>query len=196
MITRLRHYSGDDYPTVNWSRHARMAELWLEIDERHKNGQPVADLLARVPYRVQLNQRWPRIDCVSMVPGFAVSTRARDAFESLEVPGMQFMRFRLNNEPFFLFYTERCIDCLDRSASRIEYFRPSPQRVKRIVQYAFVEERLADTDVFTVPEVSKGMFFWAMEIFVTAAAQAAIEASNLVGFRFVELTKFTSHAEP
>jgi hypothetical protein len=195
-VTRLGHCLDDGYPAIDWSRHARMAVLWLEIDERQKAGQPVADLLDRVAYRVRLSRRWRRVDCLPMVPGLAVSQRARAAFEALGVPGMRFLGFRVNGEPFFLFYTDRQVDCLDRERSDVVYFRSSPQRVMHVVGYSFKEERLRPCDVFTVPELSDGMFFWSQETFVTDAARAAIEGAALVGLRFKPLPEPGKHADP
>jgi hypothetical protein len=186
-ISRLSNCVDDDFPGVDWSRHAPMADLWLEIDARHKAGQTVIDVLARIEYRLRLNYRWPRIDCVSMVPGLAISTHAKAAFEALGVPGMRFLEFRINGEPFFLFYTERRVDCLDRRRSEIKFFKSSPERVKDVVRYAFRSEPLHACDVFTVPELSDGMFFWSQQTFFTELARSAIERSGLVGFRFEDL---------
>ena len=122
----------EDYPVINWSHHTPMADLWLEIDERHRTDRPIAEQLARVAYDLCLSQRWPRVDCLAMVPGLAVSSRARLVFESLGLPGMRFLGFRVNEEPFFLFYTDRRIDCLDRTRSEIRYFASSPQRIKDV----------------------------------------------------------------
>ena len=122
-----------------------------------------------------------------MVPGLAVSSRARLVFESLGLPGMRFLGFRVNEEPFFLFYTDRRIDCLDRTRSEIRYFASSPQRIKDVSAYAFVEERLSPCDVFTVPELSDGMFFWWQRTFITDQARAIIDRAGLVGLRFETL---------
>ena len=103
------------------------------------------------------------------------------------MPGSRFLGFRINGEPFFLFYTDRRIDCLDRRRSEIEFFRFSPEQVRQVVRYAFAEERLQPCDVFTVPERSDGMFFWSQETFLSGLARAAIEEAGLIGFRFVEL---------
>jgi hypothetical protein len=195
-ITRLGYHLEDDYPTINWSRHAAMAGLWLEIDERHKAGRPVDDLLGQINYRLRLGRRWPLVDCISMVPGLAVSGRARVALEALGVPGMRFLEFQVNGEPFFLFYTERCVDCLDRRRSVIEYFRSSPGRVKRVIAYAFFEERVRPCDVFTVPELSNRVSFWAQQTFVTDEARTALEGAGLIGFWFEPLPGPTSQAEP
>jgi hypothetical protein len=195
-ITRLGHCLDDDFPTIDWSRHAPMADLWLEIDERHKVGRPVEDLLGRIAYRLRLGHRWPRIDCLAMVPGLAVSERARTALEAFGLPGMRFMEFRVNGAPFFHFYTERRVNCLDRQRSEVRYFRSSPERVMQVVRYAFAEERVRPCDVFTVPELSDGMFFWSQETFVTDSARTALEAAGLIGFRFEPLPEPASQAEP
>jgi hypothetical protein len=173
-----------------------MADLWLEIDERHKAGRPVEDLLGQVTYYLRLSRRWPRVDCLAMVPGLAVSERARAALEALGVPGMRFLRFRVNSAPFFLFYTERRVDCLDRQRSEVRYFRSSPERVMQVVRYVFAEERVRPCDVFTVPELSDGMFFWVQQTFVTDAARTALEAARVIGFRFEPLPGPASQAEP
>jgi hypothetical protein len=172
-----------------------MADLWLEIDERQKVRRPVQDLLGRVAYRLRLSRRWPRVDCLAMVPGLAVSERARAALDALGVPGMQFLGFRVNGEPFFLFYTERRLDCLDRQRSEIHYFPSSPTRVMQVVRYAFTEERVRPCDLFTVPELSDGMFFWSQETFVTDEGRSALEAARLVGFRFESLPETARPAE-
>jgi hypothetical protein len=186
-ILRLSYCLDEDYPAINWDHHAPMADLWLEIDDRHKSGRPVSDLLSRIAYRLNLNDRWPRVDCVSMVPGLAISDRARIAFEALGVPGMQFLKFRINGESFFKFYTERRVDCLDRQGSEITYFSSSQERVMDVTKFAFVRERIQDCDVFTVPELSTGMFFWSQQKFFTELARSAVDASGLVGLRFEEL---------
>jgi hypothetical protein len=190
-VTGLGYCLDEDYPAIDWDRHAPMADLWLACDERHKSGQPMAGLLGRVTYHLRLNRRWPQIDCLAMVPGLAVSARARAAFESLGVPGMRFLEFRVNCEPFFMFYTDRQIDCLDRERSEIRYFRHSPQRVMQVVGYAFAEDRFWQCDVFTTPELCDGMFFWSQQTFVTGAAKAAIERAGLFGFRFEPLPEPT-----
>ena len=56
-ITRLGHSLDDDYPAVNWNRHAPIADLWLEVDDRHKAGEPVGDLLGRIAYRLCTTRR-------------------------------------------------------------------------------------------------------------------------------------------
>src|SRR6516162_7683900 len=78
-ITRLGHCLDDDYPTIDWPSYAPMADLWLEIDERQKAGRPVEDLLGQIAYRLRLSRRWPRVDCLAMVPGLSVSQEARAA---------------------------------------------------------------------------------------------------------------------
>jgi hypothetical protein len=42
-------------------------------------------------------------------------------------------------------------------------------------------------DVFTVPELSDGMFFWSQQTFFTDAAREAVERSGGVGFQFQDL---------
>ena len=120
-ISGLAYCLDEDYPTIQWNRHSEMADLWLRVDERHKAGKPIAKLLARIEYRLRLTSRWPKVDCLDMVPGLAFSARAREAFEALGIAGMQFLKFRVNGEPFFLFYTERVVDCLDRTTSEIRH---------------------------------------------------------------------------
>jgi Immunity protein family (Imm11) len=188
-ISLLSHCLDEGYPTVNWSRHAGMADMWIHIDDRHKAGQAVTDLLDSIAYRLRLNRRWPRVDCVSMVPGLAISARAKATFEELGVPGMRFLKFQINGEPFFLFYTERRIDCLDRTRAKIRFFSSSPDQVMEVLGYAFIENRLQARDVFTVPELSDRMFFWSQQTFFTKLARDAIERSKLVGFRFEDLPR-------
>ena len=186
-ITRLGYCLDDDYPTINWGRHAPMADLWLKVDERGKAGQPVADLLGQIGYRLRFSRRWPRVDCVAMMPGLAVSLGAKAALEALGVPGLRFLEFRINDEPFFPFYTDRRVDCLDRERSELEFFRCSPGQVKEVVRYAFTEDRLCPCDLFTVPELSEGSFFWSHDTFLTEPARQTLEGVGLVGFRFEEL---------
>jgi hypothetical protein len=177
----------DDFPTIDCSRHAPMADLWLKVDELHKAGEPVESLLWRIAYCLLPGNRWKRVDCLSMVPGLAVSERARAALEAIGAPGMRFLEFRVNGEPFFLFYTERCLDCLDLQRSEVQYFRSSPERVKQVVRYAFAEEQVSQCDVFTIPELSAGMFFWSQEPFFTDSARTKLERAGLQGFRFEPL---------
>ncbi len=186
-IKRLEYCLDDDYPTINWDRHSKMASLWLEIDERHRSDLPYDDILRRIAYQLPMNRRWDRVDFISMFPGIGVSVRARAALESLGVPGMRFLGFRVNLEPFFLFYTERVVDCLDRERSEIRYFPSSPERVMRVVSYAFTQERLRPCDLFTVPELSDGMFFWTQQTFVTDEARTILEGAGVFGIRFEPL---------
>jgi hypothetical protein len=81
VVARLGCCLDDDCPTIDWARHARMADLWLKIDERHKARETVDDVLRRVAYSLRLNRRWPRIDCLAMMPELAVSVRARAALK-------------------------------------------------------------------------------------------------------------------
>lgn len=186
-ITRLSCCLDRDYPQIDWRRLASMADLWLEVDERLKSDRRADDLLARIAYECKLPRRWPRIDIIRMTPGVAISARAREAFESLGVPGMRFLEFRVNGEPFFQFFTERRIDCLDLGRSEIEYFDHAPERVREVRRYAFLDSCLMDRDVFTLPELSRGAFFWAQQTFFTGPARLAVEGRGLVGLRFEEL---------
>jgi hypothetical protein len=164
-----------------------MADLWLEIDERYKAGHPIDDLLAQITYSLRLGRHWPRVDCVDMSPGLAVSGQGRAALIALGVPGMQFLRFRINSESFYLFYTDRRLDCLDRQRSELLYFQSDPKQVMEVQRYVFKEERVQPCDVFTVPERSDGIFFWCQETFVTDAVRATLEKAGLTGFRFAVL---------
>jgi hypothetical protein len=164
-----------------------MADIWIEIDERIKAGQPITQLLKRITYQVKLNRKWPRVDCLMMVPGLAVSERARTTIESLGLMGLQFLGFKVNGEPFFMFYTQRSIDCLDTARSEITYFRSAPKTVKNVVRFAFIEERLQACDLFTIPELSDGMFSWTQHIFVTDEARHIIENAGLDGFQYETL---------
>lgn len=195
-ITRLSSSVDEKYPCINWDLHPTMADLWIAIDGRHKSGLSTAKLLKQVSYRLKLNRSWPRVDCVDMVPGLAVSSRARAVFKSLKIPEMRFLAFRINEEPYFQFYTERCLDCLDRKRSDIKYFRSSPQEVKRIERYAFLKSKIRSRDLFTIPELSNGMFFWSQETYVTGETQAAIEKAGLIGFRFADLEGATEQGRP
>ncbi len=100
---------------------------------------------------------------------------------------MQFLEFRINGQAYYQFYTDRCIDCLDREKSEIEFF-PDSDKVMWVDRYAFATNRLQDCDVFTVPEQSNGMFFWSQHTFFTEDARAVIERSDVVGLRFEGLT--------
>ncbi len=186
-ITRVGCSLDDDYPVVDWSCHASMADLWLEIDDRYRAGEPFDNLLSQISYQLELNCRWPRVDCIAMVPGLAVSSRSKVVLENMGISGMQFLEFQVNGESFFMFLTARRVDCLDRERSELEFFRSSPEHVKEVVRYVFIEERLSPCDVFTVPELSDGMFPWAQEIFFTALARNTIEKAGLIGFHFKEL---------
>jgi hypothetical protein len=185
-IYRLMSCQDDDFPVIDWRRHPAMADVWIQVDARHKAGQPYDELLAGIRYRLRLTPGWPRVDCIGMAPGIAVSESARRRFETLGVPGMRFLEFKVNKDSFFRFHTERVVDCLDRSASEIEFF-PTSGRVMKVLRYAFRLDLLLPCDVFTVPELSQGMFFWSQQTFMTAEARRAIEESRLVGFRFEEL---------
>ena len=65
-----------------------------------------------------------------------------------------------------------------------------------VTGYAFAEEQLSPCDVFTVPELSDGMFFWSQETFFTDLARVAINKAELVGFRFMPLPMPTKHNRP
>ncbi|MGE3808298.1 MAG: DUF1629 domain-containing protein [Gemmataceae bacterium] len=183
-IYALSYCLDEDYPAIKGPR--AMSELWLEVDGRKKAGLPFADLLDQIAYKLKVRKRWPLVDCLSMVPGIGVSARARKVLEELGVPGMQFLRFHVNNEPFYLFYTERCLDCLDHARAEIECFAGTA-RTRRVHRFAFKEGCLQPCDVFTLPELSDGMFFWCQETFFTAAARDKFEKAGLVGFRFEDL---------
>jgi hypothetical protein len=180
-IRRLTCCKDDDYPMINWSRHADMAALWLEVDDRQRAGQPFAAILERIRYRLSPPRHWKQADCLMMVPGIGVSARARGALEALGVRGMRFLPFTVNSQPWFLFYTERVVDCLNRSESEIVFF-PSSRRVMHVRRYAFDSNRLEACDVFAIPELSNGMFFWSQETFLTAAAAARLSRSGIIGF--------------
>lgn len=187
-IFLLSYCTDDDYPAIEWSSHSPMADLWLEIDECHKAGQDIQELLRQIKYRLELNPAWPQIDCLPMIPGLGISNRAKEVFESLEIPGMYFLEYSVNNDPFFMFYTERCLDCLDRKQSEVQFFESSPDRIKQISRYVFLAERLRRSDIFTIPEHSSEIFFWSQVIFVTEAARSIIERAELAGFTFKELS--------
>ena len=52
-----------------------------------------------------------------------------------------------------------------------------------------MEERLSPCDVFTVPELSDGMFFWWQRTLITDQARAIIDRAGLVGLRFETLPR-------
>jgi hypothetical protein len=133
-----------------------------------------------------LNSHCPQVDCIQMSPGLGISSRAREAMVTLGVPGMHFLEFRVNGEPYYQFYTERIVDCLDRQRSEIMFFPDEPDRVMRVTKYAFVMGRLQDSDVFTLPELIDGMFFWSQPTFITERAKSTIDLAGLVGFRFAK----------
>ena len=185
-IYRLSICQDDDYPAIDWKKNAAMADLWLEVHECRKAGAPVEEILAKIDYVMRLNRRWTKIDCLAMYPGIGISPRARTILEKLKIPGMQFLEFSVKGKPYYQFYTDRRIDCLDRANSQIEFY-PGSGRVMRVHRYCFVETLLRPCDVFTVPELSRGMFFWVQQTFFTEPAREAIENSALKGFHFEEL---------
>ena len=99
---------------------------------------------------------------------------------------MRFLEFQINSESFFLFYSDRQVECLDRVRSDITYFQSS-DRVMMVDRYEFRPGLINDCDIFTVPELRGGMFFWGQETFVTPSARAEIERAGLVGFWFAPL---------
>jgi hypothetical protein len=187
QITELGIDQSDDYPELKARNLGEMSQRWITVDERQRAGEPIDDVLAEISYKIGRPRRWKQIDVVRLVPGIAVSARGRLALESLNVDGMKFFPFTANNEPWFLFMTERVIDCLDRSISEVTYFDSSPERALSIQRYAFFEDQLDAVDLFAIPEMNDGMFFWTQRVFVTAKARDALEASGAIGFRFEEL---------
>lgn len=93
------------------------------------------------------------------------------------------MPFCLNDETWFRPVVGRRIDCLDRTASNLEFFAHSAH-VKTITKYVFRQEMINDIDVFAIPEANDGMFFWVQSIFVTELVRERLEDAQLVGFRF------------
>lgn len=183
-IYRLSHCLDDDFPVIDWDRRASMSEVWLEVDDRLRSGDPVGHLLPKIKYRLKLNSTWRVVDCISMVPGLGVSGRAKRAFESLGVPGMRFLEFRANREPWYLFFTVREVACLDRQRSQISFYAHDPSRVMSIEKYVFLTDQTQDCDVFTLPEANDSMFVWSPPIFLTENAKTRIDRFGLAGFRF------------
>ena len=72
------------------------------------------------------------------------------------------------------------IDALDYKKSKIDYFEDSPKQLKRIRKYVFLEEKLKDMDIFTLP--IKGEPAFATENFVNKYKDA-----GLTGIVFYEL---------
>ena len=69
------------------------------------------------------------------------------------------------------------IDTLDYKKSKIDYFEGSSKQLKRIRKYVFLEEKLKDTDIFTLP--IKGEPAFATENFVSK-----YKAAGLTGIVF------------
>src|SRR3712207_3423808 len=111
-IYRLETCLAEDYPAINWSRHREQSQAWLELDERCRTGAAVEEISADIAYTCRLGRRWKRIDCISLAPTPGVSSAAKEVLEKLGVPGLRFLPFQVNGEPFHLVYTERCVDCL------------------------------------------------------------------------------------
>lgn len=179
----------DDYPNINWDKHASMAGLWTEVDERMREGESTEDLLLKIKYKLRFNRRWPKIDFVRMGGPIGVSENAKRVLTSLKVPGMQFLPYLINDQPYYLFFTERQVNCLDREKSKIEFYRHDPKRIKRVSQYAFVSKKIKDCDVFTIPETSDGMFYYWRETFFTKKAQLELENAGLIGAAFDLVSK-------
>jgi hypothetical protein len=102
QVLSLGCATDEDYPRIDWSRHRATTDRWLEVDELVRGGTPLADELTRdLSYRVSPSKIHPKVDCLNMVPGHAISARTRDPFLSLGISGLVFMPFRVNDEPWY-----------------------------------------------------------------------------------------------
>ena len=72
------------------------------------------------------------------------------------------------------------IDALDYKKSKIDYFKTSPNQLKRIRKYRFLKEKIKNIDIFTLP--IKGESAFATELFVHKYIEA-----NLTGIEFHEI---------
>ena len=88
-------------------------------------------------------------------------------------------------EPFQAFNVTRLVDALDEDKSTVKRYRSG--RIMQILRYRFHTERLADLDIFKIPEEPL------KTVFVSRAFVRRVQDAHLIGFRF-ELAFTTEEA--
>ena len=184
MIYRLGSSIDDDFPQFDWPAQKDAVDQWMALDDAVAAGASVNSIdSSSISMNLPLTPEFPRVDCVSLVPGLAISQSARTVFDELAVGDPFYLPFCLNDETWFRPIVGHCLDCLNRGASDLEFFADS-NRVKRITKYVFRQEMINDIDIFTIPEQNDGMFFWVQTIFITDLVRERLETAQLIGFRF------------
>jgi hypothetical protein len=200
VLYRLGVSVEDDYPHIDWDRAGQTTnELLIAQESLRKQGELPDSATRQLCFSAQPFEMARAIDCISMMPGIAISSRARVVFESLPLEGLQFFPITLNGKAFFLLVTRRCLNCLDRSKSVMKFFSHDPTRVMHIMRYRFDHCPIKPCDLFAIPEEFGGGT-WSQAIYVTESVKTAIEEAGLVGLRFSEMEDFRdplkSHSYP
>lgn len=168
----------------------------LADDENYMNLKPVSDSDWRIldsfnrgqslsgiwsPIAVEedlydLKEPLPRSDFPSLaafVPVF--SQRAVDLLEDYLAPNGELLPLSFPGGQYYAYNCTNTVDCLDFDRSAIVRF-PSSGRIQRIQRYFFVPDKLAQTEIFRIPEGSS-------YVFVTDTFARRIFEHGLTGFR-------------
>lgn len=170
----------DDRPQINYSASKKANNDWAALEAPFCAGGPLVVLADHID-----SLSWDFYFCggtSGILSTRAVAVIGREAFSSYEL-----LPATLNGVPYFL---PRCIaplDCFDRARSVWRPFPSNPARVMRIEQFAFVENRLTDPLVFSIPEGLGPESFG--RVFVTQSIKRRIESAGLRGFRFTKVAE-------
>ena len=116
------------------------------------------------------------------VSSFCLNSRAYEILKSYLDKHCQIFEIQSQGEKMYVVNVTDIIDCLDCEKSEIEYFKSSG-RIKRVLKYAFRQEKIQNTMIFKLP----GTGFVNSIPFVTEDFKNIVEENNIKGFKFEEL---------
>ena len=176
-IFKITFIDIDNYPMINFSYGNNGDYDWVLIAEMLDGEKKVnRGFLENIKLKIQ--RKIKKYDIISLTGNIIISEKAKDIFNTLHVPNLEFFKIKINDLPFFLFQVGNVVDCLNREKSIYQTFSHRPDEIMRIEKYVFHKNKVNDPLIFKIPE----------EVFLLATdkVKEKIENSDLYGFRFID----------
>ena len=131
-----------------------------------------------VPVRLKLeNKELPLTDTPGLLPSCPVfSRRAVDALRPLLEANAEILPVDCQDGEYYLINVTRVIDALDAKRTRFQDYPDGT--TGRILEHAFLLERLSEATIFKLP-------IYASEVYVTERFTKAVRDAGLTGFKFI-----------
>ena len=121
----------------------------------------------------ELKGDFPSLDL--LVP--VLSKRAWSALGALVSPFCRIYEVKIQNEDFFALSVRHIVDCLDKNASKLEYFKVPilKDRILGVDELALIDEKIDDSPIFRIREIE------GLGVYLSGEFMAAVDAHKLKG---------------